>query len=61
MLVAAAASGCLDDWELDEQLFPCRSHADCIDGFGCHPERYVCLPVGEIALDAGFSDAADPD
>lgn len=39
--------------ELDE-TFPCRAPEDCVEGFACHPERWICVPEGE--LDGGAAD-----
>lgn len=56
LLLGAAA--CLEDPELDDRPFPCRAPEDCVEGFSCHPERWVCVPEGDAsAPDAGFVDA----
>ena len=67
-LVVVGLAACLDDWAIDEQTFPCRVPADCVSGFACHPERFVCVPADDVetgentadetSMDAGFSDAS---
>lgn len=56
-LLFAAMTACLEDPGLEEGPFPCRAPEDCVDGFSCHPERYVCVPAGEVSVDAGVTDA----
>ncbi len=48
-------SACLEDMQLEEQTFPCRAAEDCVDGFECHAQRFVC--VAGAGLDAGQVDA----
>src|SRR5262249_30331322 len=38
--------GCLSDLELDQKNFACRDPADCVDGFVCDPQRFVCVRPG---------------
>ena len=58
LALALGGAGCLEDPELDTQLFPCRAPEDCVEGYVCAPERYVCVPEGELgAVDAGAMDA----
>jgi len=53
-----AASACLDDPRLEDSAFPCRAPEDCVDGFSCDPDRWICVPEGGApAVDAGVSDA----
>lgn len=45
--------GCLRGVSLDDQVFPCRSAADCIDGYTCDAVRFVCVTRGTESRDAG--------
>lgn len=55
-----AVLGCLEDPDLDGTPFPCRAPEDCIEGFVCDPDRWVCLPEGETSpVDAGTLDAGE--
>lgn len=51
-LLALSLLGCLDDWEVDGETYPCRGPEDCVEDWACHPERWVCVPAGSLA-DAG--------
>ncbi|MEM7675719.1 MAG: hypothetical protein AAF449_06910 [Myxococcota bacterium] len=53
LLAATIACGCLDEWGIDERLFPCREPADCTDGFVCDSERFVCVRVEDASFDGG--------
>jgi hypothetical protein len=55
-LALTLLAGCLDDAMLDGGVFPCRASEDCVEGFECHPTRYVCVPQGGAGLDAGLTD-----
>lgn len=60
-LTAATAlltAACLDDLGVDGTTFPCRSPDDCVEGFRCHPTRWICVPADEVELDAGTSTTA---
>lgn len=55
-VVSALVSACVDDMNVEDMAFPCRSPADCVAEFECHPVRYVCVPVGSslaVEPDAG--------
>ncbi len=54
---ALTMCACLEETDLDAQVFPCRSEEDCIEGEHCEAQRFVCVPDGEGAvLDAGVVD-----
>lgn len=74
ILVACALGlpfvGCLDEWGIDDQVFPCRQAGDCVRGFVCDDDRFVCVPADaqasrdsgapvdtSTATDAGSADA----
>ena len=44
-----AANACLDDLPVDG-VFPCREADDCVEGFVCHPTRFVCVDKDEVSL-----------
>jgi hypothetical protein len=54
-------SACLDDLKLEERTFPCREPGDCAEGFFCHPQRFVCVPIGTSTVtgDAGAITGMD--
>ena len=51
-LIACAAS-CIEPWRLQERKFPCRAAEDCVEGYFCHPQDFVCVPDGTAVVDAG--------
>ncbi len=46
MMLCGALVACVGDFGLEDELFPCRAPEDCVEGFECHPQRYVCVEVG---------------
>ncbi len=71
LTAALTGAGCLQGVDLDQRVFPCRSAADCVEGFLCHPARFVCVAVGTAtstpdsgmvtpARDAQPTDSAAP-
>lgn len=54
----AGISACLNDWNVDDQTFPCRTEDDCVEGFECDPVRFVCVEQGtaSVAADASIGD-----
>lgn len=63
LAAALAASGCLDDWQLEDKSFACREPADCVDGWFCHPTRFVCVVAGTSTVTDGaifFTTDAGP-
>lgn len=55
--VAVMSAGCPGDFDVEGKTFPCRSAADCVEGYECHSTRYVCVVAG--TADGGASIAAD--
>lgn len=51
-----ALAGCPGDFDVDRETFPCRSPEDCVEGYECHPSRFVCVRSG--AGDGGERDDA---
>lgn len=47
---------CLEDLPVDG-VFPCRKAEDCVDGFVCHPSRFVCVDEAQVTEDGGVIDA----
>ena len=65
MVLATVMTACLDDLPVDD-VYPCRKPADCIEGFVCHPTRYVCVEESETStevdsVDAGVIDSGTTD
>ena len=58
LLLVAVAAGCLGPSNLEDASFPCRGANDCVEGWVCEPVRFVCVPEGAPATDAGVSDSA---
>lgn len=58
--ILALSTACLEPVQLDEETFPCRAAEDCLEGFICHAERFICVPAG-AAVDAGTLDAGSSD
>lgn len=52
--------GCLDDLNVEEQVYPCRRQTDCVEGFVCDPSQFVCIPEDAIAPDANAPDSGSP-
>jgi hypothetical protein len=48
-----ACSACPGDVDVENRTFPCRAAGDCVEGFECHPTRYVCVVAGSVG-DAGL-------
>ena len=55
LVLGMAVGGCLDEWGIDDEPFPCRDEDDCVGGFICDPILFVC--VGENS-DVGFVDTS---
>jgi hypothetical protein len=51
------AIGCPGDIEVEGKTFPCRAAGDCVEGYECHPTRFVCVLNGTV--DGGSVVAAD--
>jgi hypothetical protein len=51
---------CLADYDVEGMTFPCRAPDDCVEGYECHPMKYVCVKTGTsstaVGLDAGLAD-----
>ena len=60
ILWVSLAGACLEDYDVKDMVYPCRSADDCVDGFECHPTRYVCVEAGTsssaVSRDAGLAD-----
>jgi len=55
--VGLLGAGCVEPWDLDNRRFPCRAETDCVEGFTCHPDDFVCVPTGSVDASATASDA----
>ena len=69
-LAVPVLAGCLDDWAIDDQVFPCREAEDCASGFQCDEELFVCVRTNSTTasvapaatdIDGGVIDAASRD
>lgn len=60
LLAPLLFAACLEDYNVDEMTYPCRTAEDCVDGFECHSTRWVCVKAGTssaaLSLDAGLRD-----
>jgi len=46
--IALFAIACPDSFDVDGKTFPCRAPGDCVEGYVCHPTRYVCVLAGSV-------------
>jgi len=51
VVFALVLGACLESPNLSDRTFPCRGAADCVEGFVCHPSRFVCVAAGAVVLD----------
>ncbi len=60
ILLLPLLCACLADYDVDGMTYPCRGPDDCVDGYECHPTRWVCVKSGTSStaagLDAGSAD-----
>lgn len=60
LLVALLAlSACPSGVEVEDQTFPCRAAGDCVEGYECHPTRFVCVVAGSVSAAASDAGAGD--
>lgn len=53
----ALLAACPGDFDVEGKTFPCRSAADCVEGYECHSTRFVCVIAG--TADGGALAVAD--
>jgi hypothetical protein len=59
LLIVFALAGCAGDFDVEKQTYPCRMASDCVDGYICHPTRWVCVPKGSDGGPAMIVPASD--
>ncbi|MFO0724972.1 MAG: hypothetical protein U1E65_14425 [Myxococcota bacterium] len=52
-LAAVLAASCLGSEKLEDYEYVCRAPSDCVEGYFCHPRRYVCVLIGTSTLTDG--------